>query len=191
MSEKLSGWRREEGFTIVEMAAAVVILGIILTLITINYASTRTTVALKSAADEVESAINRCYTIASQEGVDVYLQFWDETGDHPKHYAIYRVYAPEGLDEKTDDLPTETPAPGSGYTTDGSGHFWFKLAEGRCWASADITLLFQRRGTNVVVSVDDPPMGENLEVAVEVAQGESRTVWFNEMGEILDEAPEE
>ena len=187
MSEKLSGWRQEEGFTIVEMAAAVVILGIILILITVNYASTRKTVALKSAADEVESAINRCYTIASQEGVDVYLKFWDESGDHPKHYAIYREYPSEGITEYTDDLPTETPAPGSGYTTDGLDHYWFKLAEGRCWSSADMTLLFQRQGTNVVISVVEG--GPDLQVTVVVAQGDFRTVLFNEKGEILE--PEE
>jgi type II secretory pathway pseudopilin PulG len=188
MSEKLSRWHREEGFTIVEMAAAVVILGIIIIVVTVNYASTRANVTLKSGADEVESAIKRCYTIASQEGVDVYLQFWDEIGDHPKHYAIYRVYAPEGLDEKTDDLPTETPAAGSGYTTDGSDHYWFKLAEGRCWASADITLLFQRQGTNVAISVVEG--GPDMQITVLVAQGDSRTVWFNEKGELLDGDPD-
>ena len=185
MGEKLAGWRREEGFTIVELAAAVVILGIILILVTVNFATTRKTVALKSAADEVESAINRCYTIASQEGVDVYLQFWNETGDHPKHYAIYREFPSEGITEYSNDTPTETPAPGSGYTTDGSDHYWFKLAEGRCWSSADITLLFRRQGTNVSISVVDG--GPELQVTVVVAQGDTRTVVFNEKGEIIED----
>ncbi|WP_287155208.1 type II secretion system protein [Candidatus Solincola tengchongensis] len=173
--------KKEAGFTIVELAAVVIILGIILLTATVSYANSRKGLALRSAVQEVERAINRARSIAGEEGVDVYLQFWDSSGAHPNQYTIYRVY-PGGVNERDEDTPTETPFPGSSYLTDGNGHYWFKLAEGAVQVQSGVTLLFRREGS--VVRVSTVPAGGSLQVTL-VKGDLTATVSCNELGEVI------
>ena len=170
--------RLEAGFTIIELAITVVLLGIALTVVTLNYANSRKALTIRSGTSEVEGAMKRCYEIAKQEGVDVYLQFWDGTGNHPNQFAIYRVY-PDGTDERTNDGPTESPQPGVDSTTDGNGHYWFKISNGAVAVQAPVTLRFQREGTRVIVSSEAGGMSVTLTHA-----GRSGTVTINELGEV-------
>jgi len=180
--------RLEAGFTIIELAITVVLLGIALTVVTLNYANSRKALTIRSGTSEVEGAMKRCYEIAKQEGVDVYLQFWDGTGNHPNQFAIYRViykFDPATgttiliTDERTNDEPTESPQPGVGSTTDGNGHYWFKISNGAVAVQAPVTLRFQREGTRVIVSSEAGGMSVTLTHA-----GRSGTVTINELGEV-------
>lgn len=171
--------RGEDGFSVIELAIVVVLLGIALTVVTINYADTRRGMAMKSATEEVEAAVNRCYSIASQEGVDVYLQFWSGSGAHPNQYAIYRSY-PSGVNERTLDQPTENPAAGSSYNADGEGHYWMKLGDGSVKVGAPVTLLFRRDGTVVRVSLAE---GDAMAVGLAISDL-TNTVYVNAAGEV-------
>lgn len=173
---------REDGFSLLELVAVVMILGIFLLVATVNYANSRKGLALRSGVEEVERAITRCRNIALQEGVDVYLEFWDAAGEHPNQYAIYRAY-PNGSNEYNDKAPTETPTAASSYTTDGMGHYWFKIAEGAVEVVTPSVFLFQRRGTAVTVSVVSPA-GGSFQVTLRKADL-TGTVTFNDLGEII------
>ena len=177
--------KNEKGYTVVELALTIIILAIIMATVTVSWNNTRKRMALKSGADEVETAIQRSIAICMQEGVDVYLQFWnDSSPTHPNQYTIYRVY-PDGTSEADTDEPTEPPIPGSGYTTDGSEHYWFKLAEGKVQVVTSITLFFQRQGT--LIRVTGPGGGTQWTITVSMSD-EQRSVAVNETGEIV--APE-
>ncbi len=169
---------RQHGFTVIELALIVILIGVALGIVSLNYANTRRNLALTSSGTEVESLMKRAYNIALQEGVDVYLAFWD-SGDHADMCAIYRVY-PDGTDEWTDDTPTEPPPTGMKADSDGSGHYWFRLADGAASIQSSVTLLFRREGSLVTVS---PVSGGDMSVTVDVG-GRTRTISVNDRGEV-------
>ncbi|NPV59560.1 MAG: type II secretion system protein [Actinobacteria bacterium] len=175
---KGKGSNRQGGFTVVELAVSILLVGISLSVVTLAYASSRRSMLITSGTDEVESLMRRAYNIAMQEGVDVYLQFWDASGSHPNRCAIYRVY-PDGRDERDNDEPTETPPPGVSADTDGEGHFWFKIAEGSVSVQSPVTLLFRREGALVTVSSVQGGMSVTITLS-----GLSRTITINERGEV-------
>ena len=175
-------YSEEEGFSLLELVVVVIILGIFLLVATVNYADSRKGITLRSGVEEVEKAITRCRNIALQEGVDVYLEFWDPTGEHPNQYAIYRAY-PNGVNEYVERTPTENPTSASSYTTDGEGHYWFNIAEGAVEVQSAAVFLFQRRGTAVVVTVVEPVGGE-FRVTLRKADL-TGTITFNDLGEII------
>lgn len=176
--EKGKGRSREAGFTVVELAVSVLLIGISLSVVTLAYGSSRRGMLITSGAREVESLMKRAYNIAMQEGVDVYLQFWGASGDHPDRCAIYR-YLPGVMDERADDEPTEPPPPGVSADTDGEGHYWFKIAEGAVSVQAPVTLLFRREGALVTVSSVEGGMSVTVTLS-----GQSRTITINERGEV-------
>lgn len=181
MTRRPRRFKEESGFTIIELGAVMMILAIIILLATVNYARSRQGLALRSSIREVERAINRARTIAGEEGVDVYLQFWGASGLHPNQYTIYRAY-PDGVNERDLDTPTETAFSGSSYVTDDEGHYWFKLGEGTVGIQSEVTLLFRREGSVVRVTTDPP--GGSLEVKL-VHGDMTATVACNELGEII------
>lgn len=176
----MSSIKRENGFTVIELSLVIVLIGVGLFLISISFVGTRNNLALQSAGTEVEGMMKRAYNIALEEGVDVYLAFYDDTGDHPNRSAIYRVY-PDGTNEWDDDTPTEPPPTGMRADNDGSGHYWVKLADGSASVAAPATILFRREGALVTVS-PEPPEGE-MSVTVVVA-GKTRTISVNDRGEV-------
>jgi len=171
---------REHGFTVIELALVIVLIGVALGIVSISYANSRKVLALASSETEVEGLMKRAYNIALEEGVDVYLAFFDESEAHADRCAIFRVY-PDGTDEWTDDTPTEPPPPGASADTDGLGHYWFELADGAASVQSTVTLLFKREGT--LVTVGTVPEGGSMSVTVEVG-GMTRTVTINDRGEI-------
>jgi type II secretory pathway pseudopilin PulG len=174
----MSRSRREFGFTVIELAITVVLIGVSLGIASLYYGRTQKDLSMKSAVSEVESIMERAYNIAMQEGVEVYVQFWDDMGTHANRCAIYRVY-PDGTDEHADDEPTEPPPSGVTADTDGSGHYWFKLANGGIDVQDPVTLLFRRDGSLVTVSSTEGGMSVTL-----VGSGQTRTVSINDRGEI-------
>ncbi|MDY6796796.1 MAG: prepilin-type N-terminal cleavage/methylation domain-containing protein [Actinomycetota bacterium] len=183
MMRTITGARnQEQGFTVIELAMTIVILVIIMSTITVSWHYTRRRMALKSGGEEIEAAIRRSYDICMQEGVDVYLQFWDSGGAHPDQYTIYRSY-PSGFNEQDDDQPTEPPIPGGAHTTDGEGHYWFKLAEGKVQVENSITLYFQRRGT--VINVSGPGSGTQWTIGIFLG-GDQGRIAVNDIGEVVE-----
>lgn len=170
---------RQAGFTVIELAISVVLIGVAIGLVSLSYGSTRRGMLIRSGADEVEAVIKRAYNIAMQEGVDVYLQFWGGTGAHPNHCAIYRAY-PDGTDERNNDEPTEPPPPGVSAESDGRGHYWFKIAGGAVSVQSPVTLLFRREGTLVTVSSVEGGMSVTIAVP---GSGLNRTITINDRGE--------
>lgn len=170
--------RWERGFTLIELMLVIVLIGVALGITSISYANSRKTLALKSAATEAEGLMQRAYNIALQEGVDVYLAFFDSGGAHPDQCAVYRVY-PDGTDEWTTDTPTEPSPPGVRADTDGSGHYWYDLGDGMASIQSSVTLLFRREGAMVTVSA----VSGGMTVTV-VVSGQTRSVSVNDRGEV-------
>ncbi len=170
--------RQQSGFTIIELAVSVLLIGISIAIVTLTYGHSRNGMLIKSGADEVKGLMNRAYNIAMQEGVDVYLQFWGSSGSHPNRCAIYRVY-PGGTDERADDEPTEPPPPGVSADKDGEGHYWFKIAGGAAAVQSPVTLLFRREGAMVTVSSVSGGMSVTINVS-----GLTRTITVNDRGDI-------
>lgn len=133
---------------------------------------------MTSATTEVEAVMERAYNITLQEGVDVYLAFWDGTGDHPDQCAIHRVY-PDGTSEWADDTPTEPPPPGVSSNRSGD-NYWFELAGGAASVQSSVTLLFRREGSLVTVT----SVGGGMSVTVDVG-GRTSTITINDRGEIV------
>lgn len=173
----ITSMHREHGFTMVELALVVILIGISIFIIMINYGGSRRALALQSATTEVEAIMERSYNIALQEGVDVYLAFWDGTGAYPERCAIHRVYP--GTDEWTDNTPTEPPPPG--VSSDRTGdNYWFELAGGAASIQSSVTLLFRREGSLVTVT----SIAGGMSVTVDVG-GRTGTVTINDRGEII------
>ncbi|MBN2027773.1 MAG: hypothetical protein JW854_13535 [Actinobacteria bacterium] len=171
---------RENGFTVVELAIVVILIGVALGIISLSYANTSNNLALKSAETEAEAMMERAYNIALEEGVGVYLAFWDNGGAHKNMSAIYRVY-PDGLDEFVNDTPTEPPPVGMSSESDGSGHYWVKMADGSASVQSSVTLFFNREGS--LVTVNPVPEGGDMSVTLVVA-GRTITVSINDRGEV-------
>lgn len=171
---------REDGFTMIELAIVIVLIGVALGIISLSYANTNNNLALKSSESEVEAMMKRAYNIASEEGVDVYLAFWDSSADHPNTSAIYRVY-PDGTDEWTDDTPTEPPPAGMSAENDGSEHYWIRLADGAASVQSSVAMFFSREGSLVTVSA--VPSEGGMSVTVNVA-GKTKTISVNDRGEV-------
>ncbi len=173
-------WKRslgdKSGFTLIEVLVTIMVLAIILSIVGVNYARGRRTFSLKSGVEEVEAALRRCYNIALQEGVDVYVVFSDATGDRPDTYAIYR-----GIGEREADTPTETPNAGTTHITDGAGHYWFKIAGGSVRIEETVELKFERSGT--VVKVSPVTEGDGMSVTIRYGD-ETRTISISEAGEV-------
>jgi prepilin-type N-terminal cleavage/methylation domain-containing protein len=175
---KIKSLHREDGFSLIELMLVVILIGVALGIIMINYGGSRRALALQSATTEVEALMKRSYNIALQEGVDVYLAFWDEAGAYPERCAIHRVY-PDGTDEWTDNTPTEPAPPGVSSETTGDNQ-WFKLAGGAASVQSSVTLLFRREGSLVTVT----SVTGGMSVTVDVG-GQSSTVTINDRGEII------
>lgn len=191
---------REEGFTLIEMVVAVIVLGVALSLAGLKIAGTRNGLNLRSGLDQVEAAMERCYSIADQEGVDVYLFFWTDSGPagpppiHPNRYGIYRVTygynAATGnmdlvlSDERAGDEPSERPL-GAAYDTDGD-HYWVKISEGDVSVQTPLALRFRREGSRVRVTFTDGTLpGPTGAMSVTLANSRgSGTVTITETGEI-------
>lgn len=169
---------RQAGFTIIEMAVTIILIGIALFLVSLSYANSRKAMRMKSGVDEIRAVMERAYNIAMEEGVEVYLQFWSSEGTHPNRCAIYRVY-PDGTDERDNDTPTEPPPPGVTADTDGNGHYWFKIAGGSVAIQSPVMLHFSRTGALVTVSSVEGDMSVTIGVA-----DQTRTIAINERGEI-------
>ncbi|OFW55639.1 MAG: hypothetical protein A2Y75_05490 [Candidatus Solincola sediminis] len=184
-TDQRADWRTQAGFALSELVVTVLILGIVTGVALVGWNGSRKTLTLKKAKEEIKATMARCYEIANQEGVDVYLVFWDSTPpsepgdpDHPNQYCMYRV-TPIGvspvIDEMADDTPTEIPQPGVNYIADDAGHYWFKFDSGVSVA-ASASFRFQRQGTVVNVT-------EGSSVTIN-ALGTSAVITVDELGDI-------
>jgi len=173
--------RRENGFTMIEIALVIILIGVALGIISVSYANSRKSLALTSSNTEVEALMKRAYAITYNEGVDVYLAFWDAAGAHPNRSAIYRGY-PTGVNEWTADTPTEPPPTGVSADEDITGtYFWFKLANGQASVQSTVTLLFRREGSLVTVT----SVAGGMSVTT-VVDGQTSTVSINDRGDVID-----
>ncbi len=85
----------EAGFSLIELMVTVLVLGILLGIAALAYAGITRESALSSAGKQVEGAMKRAQTAASQENVTYTVTFYPSTDAHPNTYAFWRLGATE------------------------------------------------------------------------------------------------
>lgn len=86
LGKRLKG---QSGFTIVEMAVTVLILGVVLTVSTLSYSEISKGIKMSAAKKQVEQAIARAKTAARQENVSYRLVFYSHNESVPDSYEFY------------------------------------------------------------------------------------------------------
>lgn len=79
----------QAGFTMFEMAVAVMILGIVLMVSTLSYQEVNRGMRMTAAKKQVEEAINRAKTAARQENVTYRIIFYSSSDPNPNCYEFY------------------------------------------------------------------------------------------------------
>lgn len=157
-------WRREDGFTLVELTIVVTILGIITSIAVLSYSNISKAMNLNGALKQVEAALNRAKVAARQENVKYQLVFYtDSSGANADTYEfVHDVYNP-GADTWT-MTPVDRSVSGEEVSVSG-GHAYIKVANGvkitGCTeiAGSEIIVTFAPAGTTMAVSGSDNPGG--------------------------------
>ncbi len=82
---------KQSGFSLIELMVVVTILGILLTLATLNWAGISRENSLASGVKQVEAAMKRAKTLASQENITYILKLMPHSDPtHPDTYGFFR-----------------------------------------------------------------------------------------------------
>lgn len=144
--------RRQDGFTLIELSIALVILGLVLALAVVNYANANRAMALKGAQRQVEAALHRAMTASRQENVSYRLIFYpDAFGSHPNSYEFLHNVKDE-LTGTWSLTPVDKSVSGEDVVEDGD-HFYITVTSGaRIVSSSTITVDIVPRGTTLTVT---------------------------------------
>jgi prepilin-type N-terminal cleavage/methylation domain-containing protein len=151
--------RHDEGFTLVELMVAVTVLGIILALVVLNWGGITRENSLSAAQKQVEGALKRAKTAATQENVAYIITFY-ASGAHPDAYAFWR---PGGTAPENKSVAGESES--DGYISLGNG----------VNVVSDVSITFTPAGTMLTAT----PGTVNLEMG-----GDGRSVSIDSNGRI-------
>lgn len=143
---------KQDGFTLMELSIALVILGLVLALVVVNYANASRAMALKGAQRQVEAALNRALTASRQENVSYRLIFYpDASGSHPNSYEFLHNVKDE-LTGTWSLTPVDKSVSGEDVVEDG-GHYYITVTNGaKIVSSSVITVDLVPRGTTLTVT---------------------------------------
>jgi prepilin-type N-terminal cleavage/methylation domain-containing protein len=151
--------RHDEGFTLVELMVAVTVLGIILALVVLNWGGITRDNSLAAAQKQVEGALKRAKTAATQENVTYIINFY-ASGAYPDSYAFWR---PRGSSPENKAVAGESVT--DGYISIGTG----------VQVVSDVSFTFTPAGTMLTAT----PGTVNLEMG-----GDGRSVSVDSNGRI-------
>ncbi len=147
--------RTEAGFSLIELMVTILVLGILLSLAALSYAGITRESSLSSAGKQVEGAMKRAQTAASQENVTYTLIFYSNTDAHPNTYAFWRTGA--AAPEQNKSVPGEKSDSGyirmeNGVTMPTQTTVTFTPA-GTTMTVTPATVTVQMNGENRTVSI--------------------------------------
>lgn len=137
------------GFTLIEVAMVVVVLGIVLTIGTVSYANMSKGMNLQAAKKQVSAAITRAKLSSRQENVDYRIIFYpDDDAGHPNMYEFLHAIKDEGNDSWSLQ-PVDKSVSGEQVTADG-GHYYIKVG-GPTAVTTGATIDFHPSGTMLFI----------------------------------------
>jgi prepilin-type N-terminal cleavage/methylation domain-containing protein len=141
----------EEGFTLIEVTVTVIILGIVITVATMNYANISRGTALSGAKKQVEEALIRAKTAARQENVDYQMVFYpNDSSDHPNTYEyLHNEY--DELNGTWSMQPIDKSVSGESVT-EADGHWYIEVASNVEITDGETTITFNPTGTTMSVT---------------------------------------
>ncbi len=161
----------DDGFTLVEMAIVVLVLGIIISIAAVNYSNISNGININGATKQIEAALNRARTAARQENVKYQVVLYmDSSADHPNSYEfLHDVYA---IATGWTMTPVNGSVSGEAVASSG-GHTYILMTNGvkitRCTeiAGNKVSITFAPSGTTMSISGSDVPTVPNPPVTSE------------------------
>ncbi len=163
----------ENGFTMIELAVVIIILGIILATATLSYSNISKGVNLNGARSQVEEALNRAKTSARQENVTYMVVFYPASASsNPNTYEFFHNVAAANPTDLMSLTWTMTPVYVSvGETaTQASGHSYIKVPNGVQVTGSQIKVIFSPSGS-VISATWDPGFSPNGKATINLNSG--------------------
>jgi len=139
----------EKGFTLIELALTLTILGILLTVGVLSYAGIARSANMTAAKKQVEIALERAKTAARQENVTYQLIFYSSADTYPNSYEFKRNEYDPGTNIWS-PLPVNGSVSGETVQTAG-GDFYIKFTNGVNVVNR-VTITFSPEGTTMSVT---------------------------------------
>ena len=174
--------RSSAGFTMVELAITIIVLGVILGIGAVSYANVRQSMNLQSAAKQVEAAITRAKLSARQENVEYHITFYPDGGVNENTYEFecYMTFD-DGLSWSLQ--PTDKSVGDERTIVAGDGHVYVEIENGVRIISSDVvTVKFKPAGTEQEVT--SIPVGGGQNTITLQAGGKTGSVHVDEQGRI-------
>ena len=153
--------RSSAGFTMIELAITILVLGVILGIGALSYANVRQSMNLQSARKQVEAAITRAKLSARQENVEYHITFYPDGGEHANTYEFERYMYDEASDTWSLE-PTDKSIGDERTTASMDGHVFVEIgSDARIINSDAVTVMFKPAGTEQEVTSISSGGGQN------------------------------